>query len=122
MTGQVSDNVKPWTIRGIPPEERNAAGEAAKRDGSNLGDWLRRAIRTQIQEQAASSRLPVPVRQEPSDTAAHLSDVERIASSIRDLAAAGVPVPKAHAVRVTRALVNLLPPRPRKEAAHGGPV
>jgi hypothetical protein len=31
MSEDLSDSgVKPWTIRGIAPEERNAAGEAAK--------------------------------------------------------------------------------------------
>src|SRR4051812_41183621 len=29
----VSDSVKPWSIRGVPPEERNAAIQAAKRAG-----------------------------------------------------------------------------------------
>ena len=122
MDAQVSDNVKPWTVRGIAPEERNAASEAAKRDGLSLGDWLSRAIRTHIQQGAAASRLPVPVRQAPSDTASMLSDVERIASSLRDLSAAGVPVPKGHAGRVH--------PRPGGPAAaqakeggpHAGPV
>ncbi len=115
MADQVSDSaVKPWTIRGIPPEERNAASEAAKRDNLTLGDWLRRAIRTQIQQRAAESRLPAPVRPDVSDTVASLSDVERIASSFRDMAAAGVPVPKSHAAAITRALVDLLPPKARK--------
>ena len=114
MADQASDSVKPWTVRGIPPEERNAASEAAKRSGVTLGDWLQRAIRTQIQQQAGENRMPVPVRQEASDMAANLSDVERIASSFRDMAAAGVPVPKTHAAAITRALVALLPPKARK--------
>lgn len=103
------DDIKPWTIRGIPPEERNAAGEAAKRDGMTLGDWLRRAIRTETQRQAQADR--VPVRQERADSQTSLSDVERIASSFRDMAAAGVPVSKRHAARITRALTDLLPPK-----------
>ena len=116
MPDDVSDSIKPWTIRGIPPEERNAASEAAKREGMTLGDWLRRAIRTEIQRQAQADRAPVPVRQEPPDSRTSLSDVERIASSFRDMAAAGVPVSKAHAARITRALTDLLPSKARKAA------
>ena len=35
-TGKTSP--APWTIRGIPPEERNAAIEAAKRSDMTLGN------------------------------------------------------------------------------------
>jgi hypothetical protein len=45
-----------------------------------------------------------------SDSQTALSDVERIAASFRDLAAAGVPVSKGHAAKITRALVARLPP------------
>lgn len=110
MAEDLSDSgVKPWTIRGIPPEERNAASEAAKRAGMNLGEWLSRAIRAQIQSDSQASRAPVPVRPPESDSQTALSDVERIAASFRDLAAAGVPVSKSHAARITRALVARLP-------------
>src|SRR4051795_12629284 len=94
MSEDLSDSgVKPWTIRGIAPEERNAAGEAAKRAGMNLGEWLSRAIRAQIQSDNQASRAPVPAE---ADSQTALSDVERIAASFRDLAAAGVPVSKTH--------------------------
>lgn len=111
MDAETSDNIKPWTVRGIPPEERNAAGEAAKRVGMTLGEWLRRAIRTEIQQEAQAARAPVLVRQTVSDSQAALSDVERIAASLRDLASAGVPIAKGHAAAITRALVGRLPPR-----------
>ena len=45
----VSDRVKPWTIKGIAPEERNAAIAAADRQDMNIGEWLSRAIRAQVQ-------------------------------------------------------------------------
>lgn len=46
----MSDKViKPWTIKGIPDEERNAAIAAAGRERMLIGDWIVRAIRTQIQ-------------------------------------------------------------------------
>ena len=110
MAAEMSDNIKPWTIRGIPPEERNAASEAAKRSDMNLGEWLRRAIRTQIQQELQSSRAPVAVGQPQSDSQTGLSDVERIAASFRDLAAAGVPISKASANRLCAALLAPLPP------------
>lgn len=109
MPDELSDSVKPWTVRGIPPEARNAAIEAAKRSDMNLGEWLDRAIRAQIQQEIQSVRLPVPVGQPVSDSQTALADVERIAASFRDLAAAGIPVSKAHAARITRALVAQLP-------------
>lgn len=118
---RLSDTAKaspaPWTIRGIPPEERNAAIEAAKRSDMTLGEWLRRAIRTEILKENQSSRAPVPVRQAMSDSQTALSDVERIAAYFRDLAAAGVPISKTHAARITRALVDRLPVSPGRQNA-----
>lgn len=44
----MTDEPKPWSIRGVHPEVRNAALAAAKRDGVTIGDWLDRAIRSHI--------------------------------------------------------------------------
>ena len=52
-----------------------------------------------------------------SDSQTALSDVERIAASFRDLAAAGVPVSKGHAAKITRALVERLPASPGRQNA-----
>lgn len=41
--------VKPWTVKGISPEDRNAALHAADMQRMLIGAWLSRAIRTQIQ-------------------------------------------------------------------------
>jgi len=118
MAAEMSDSIKPWTIRGVAPEERNAAGEAARRANMTLGEWLSRAIRTEIQQALQASRAPVPVGQpvgQPAaDSQTSLSDVERIASAMRDLAAVGLPVPKGHAAQVSRALVAQLPQSSRK--------
>jgi hypothetical protein len=38
--GDTTDRVKPWTIKGIAPEERNAAIAAAEREGLAIGEWL----------------------------------------------------------------------------------
>src|SRR5690242_13080259 len=59
---ETTDRVRPWTIKGIPPEERNAAIAAAEREGLTIGEWLTRAIRTQAQADHRSDRLPVPSR------------------------------------------------------------
>jgi hypothetical protein len=44
-----SDRVKPWTVKGIPPEVRHAAIAAANREKQPIGEWLARAIRNQLQ-------------------------------------------------------------------------
>ncbi len=49
-----SDSIKPWSIRGVEPEARNAALAAAKRDGLPIGEWLGRAIRSHIQGERRS--------------------------------------------------------------------
>ncbi len=97
----MSDSIKPWTIRSIPPEERDAASEAARRSDLTLGEWLSRAIRGQIQRES----------QEPPVAGGHIvvPDVMRIAGTFRDLAAAGVPISKANAKRLCKALLAPLP-------------
>ncbi len=124
MANEMSDSesVKPWTVRGIPPEERNAAIAAAKRSDMTLGDWLSRAIRTEIQQEKQANRAPVAVGQAVSDSQTSLSNAERVAASIRDLAAAGVPVAKSHASKITAALVAHLaaPVRRRKGVGQTG--
>ena len=56
-----TDRVKPWTIKGIPPEERNAAIAAAEREGLTIGEWLTRAIRTQVPADRQADRVPAVV-------------------------------------------------------------
>ena len=34
----------PWSLKGIEPEVREAAKEAARRSGMTLGDWLNSVI------------------------------------------------------------------------------
>jgi hypothetical protein len=55
-TTETADRVKPWTIKGIPPEERNAAIAAADREGLTIGEWLTRTIRMQVQADHQSDR------------------------------------------------------------------
>ena len=44
-----ADRVKPWTVKGIAREARNAAIAAAEREGLTIGEWLSRVIRMQVQ-------------------------------------------------------------------------
>src|SRR5256885_2028329 len=86
-----TDRVKPWTVKGIPPEERNAAIAAADREGLTIGEWLTRAIRTQVQTDHRSDRLPVAFdlpASLPSDRQSDLADLERVVELAKTLASA----------------------------------
>jgi len=92
------DRIKPWTIKGISPEARNAAIAAAERARQPIGEWVSRAIRGQVQADRQESRAPVPVGPEPapaSDSAADLAQLERLVALTTSLAGAGAPPPKA---------------------------
>jgi hypothetical protein len=112
--------VKPWTIRGVEPEVRNAAIAAADRADMNVGEWLGRAIRAQVQAEAQASRAPVRVGQDSrtdKQRVTPIERVERIAATLRDLAASGVSVSAEHAAEVTGALIAQLPKVRQKRAA-----
>ena len=107
-TVETADRVKPWTVKGIPPEERNAAIAAAEREGLTIGEWLTRAIRTQVQADHRSDRLPValdtPVSS-ASDRQSDLADLERVVELAKTLASAnGEPIPST----ITRATYSLM--------------
>jgi hypothetical protein len=96
---ETTDRVKPWTVKGIPPEERNAAVAAADREGLTIGEWLTRAIRTQVQADHRSDRLPVVTEVPASvkaDRRSDLADLERLVSLSEKLATANSqPIPPA---------------------------
>src|SRR3954447_22728020 len=86
--GDATDRVKPWTIKGIPPEERNAAIAAAEREGLTIGEWLTPAIRTQVQADHRSDRLPAtldPPLTSASDRQSDLADLERVVELAKTL-------------------------------------
>jgi hypothetical protein len=106
QSDQEADRVRPWTIKGIPPEERNAAIAAAERNDLTIGEWMVLAIRTRIQQER-SDRSPVPVQPEAKqqDPRSDLGDIERMISMARDLSSVtGEPPPKS----VTRAAYGLI--------------
>src|SRR3954466_13112420 len=103
-----TDRVKPWTIKGIAPEERNAAIAAAEREGLTIGEWLARAIRTQVQADHRSDRLPV-VTEIPASVKADrqldLADLEQMIDLAQKIASAnGQPIPPG----ITRATYALM--------------
>src|SRR4051794_16129268 len=110
-TLETTDRVKPWTVKGIPPEERNAAIAAAEREGLAIGEWLTRAIRTQVQADHQSDRLPValdspsPKADARVDRQSDLEDLERMVTLAKTLASAnGEPIPPG----ITRATYSLM--------------
>jgi len=88
----MTDDPKPWSIRGVHPEVRNAALSAAKREGVTIGEWLDRAIRSHVKNgrKHGENVSDNAVRQ-----VADLSDAERLVSMISQLSEAGAPVPKS---------------------------
>jgi hypothetical protein len=61
----MTDDVKPWTIKNVPPEDRNAAVAAAAREQMTIGEWLRRAIRAQVQADHGRDRAPTVAGRPP---------------------------------------------------------
>lgn len=91
------DRIKPWTIKGIGPEARNAAIAAAERARQPIGEWVSRAIRSQVQADRQESRAAVSIRPQAApaaDPAADLAQLERLVALAASLSAAGAPPPK----------------------------
>jgi hypothetical protein len=105
---EASDRVKPWTVKGIAPEERNAAIAAADRQDMTIGEWLTRAIRTQVQADHQADRAPVPIGYAgiPAvDRQSDLSDVERMIALARQIAEVNKsPIPRS----ITRATHSIM--------------
>jgi hypothetical protein len=89
-----SDEVKKWTIKNIPPEERNAAIAAADRADMTIGEWMTRAIRTQIKADLQQDRAPTIVlpTSDQSAPGVDLGEVERMAEVLAKLHQAGAEV------------------------------
>lgn len=91
----MTDEIKPWTIKNIPPEDRNAAIAAAERERMDIGPWICRAIRTQIQADLGQDRAPVVVNGPLSPAPTTLDDIGRMIELARELAAVtGKPAPR----------------------------
>lgn len=55
--------VSPWSVKGIEPDVRELAKDAAKQAGMTLGQWLNRTIRSAASQQAVTLSVA------PADTA-----------------------------------------------------
>src|SRR5580704_14317256 len=50
----------PWNVAGIPPEAREAARAAARREGLSVGEWLTRRILRSLSSDMGEEPLPMP--------------------------------------------------------------
>ncbi len=73
----------PWSVKGIEPDVREAAKQAARRSGMTLGEWLNSTILEQAEEAEDEARdvRPSPIKARGSTTA-----LERTASRLEDIA------------------------------------
>jgi len=68
----------PWSVKGIRPEARESAREAARRSGMSLGEWLN----TVILEQSEDARAP---GHEDDDDDAYADDLAGVQDRLDDL-------------------------------------
>lgn len=64
-TRNLSDS---WTVRGVSPETRTAAKQAARRSGLTLGAWLDREIRLRATESLQEGQLAPSMGEGTSET------------------------------------------------------
>ena len=82
----------PWSVKGIRPEARESAREAARRSGMSLGEWLNNVIL----EQAEDGRAPGHEHDDEDDYADELTGVhERLDDLTRRISQFSRGTPKA---------------------------
>lgn len=93
-TSDRSDLTKPWTIKNISWEARNAAIAASDREGLTIGAWLERAILNTIKSDRQSDRAPVVIEPPPRPQV-DLTSLERLVAMAEKVAtASGRPLPR----------------------------
>src|SRR5947209_13050700 len=70
----------PWNVKGLRPEARETARQAARRSGMSLGDWLN----TVILEQAAEAGVRAPGHEDDDDEA-YASELAGVHERLDDL-------------------------------------
>ena len=77
----------PWSVKGIEPDAREAAKNAARRSGMTLGEWLNAAIVEQAEPEPASQHQTPPAAI-PKQTRSKISThpIERAATRLEDIA------------------------------------
>lgn len=80
LTG-VAESLGPWTIKVVPKETRDAAINAARREGMTVGQWLERRVREWTAEDGSGTAMVPASRSEPPRLAApshELDDLDKI--------------------------------------------
>ena len=78
MANQQMQPDLPWNVAGIPPEAREAARAAARREGLSVGEWLTRRIMRTFSEVADLAPMrEAAASQSAHDSAAMLDTVSR---------------------------------------------
>ncbi len=74
----------PWNVAGIPPEAREAARAAARREGLSVGEWLTRRIIAELGEGAAS--VPFSIGEQGPDfvSSANRRETEAMLARLAD--------------------------------------
>ena len=82
----------PWSVKGIEPEAREAAKEAARRSGMTLGEWLNAIILEQNGEGSTLPGLSSQTEQSVQDQLDSLSDqIRRLGAQDQDTAIGRYP-------------------------------
>ncbi len=77
----------PWSVKGIEPDAREAAKQAARRSGMTLGEWLNSTIKDTADGNVLSPKPAHTLRQHSSIAEPHASHaLERTASRLEDIA------------------------------------
>jgi localization factor PodJL len=77
----------PWSVKGIEPDVREAAKEAARRSGMTLGEWLNSTILTKADGAVDDRPLEAARKSRPASRApAGTHALERTASRLEDIA------------------------------------
>lgn len=74
----------PWSVKGIEPEVREVAKDAARRSGMTLGEWLNTAISEQAVGGEADSTMTTRSARQPAASSA--DSFERAATRLEDIA------------------------------------
>ena len=111
------DRIRTWSIRGIPPEERNAALAAAQREDVSIGEWMRLAIRTKIKtDRGAKGKGSVAARGGPVAPMDVGEMRELVALVVQMREATGEPPPKSVTATVYARLRERLKAPVRQDA------
>jgi hypothetical protein len=82
----VAEDIKPWTIKNVAPEHRNAAIAAADRADLLIGEWLGRAILSQVKIDQRTSVAAPGAATSGETPSTSLSEIEALIRIARDLA------------------------------------